>query len=525
MKKLPLGIQTFEKIINEDLVYVDKTEYVFRLVEKGNYFFLSRPRRFGKSLLLSTLKSYFQGKKDLFQGLKISDLEKNWKTYPVVHIDYSVVEYKRGLATFEKSLIKHFKNIAAEFGIELEGDIVIDVFVGLIKELSRTLGQVVILVDEYDKPLVDLLGNEEKFAENRQLLQGLYGSIKGLDANLRFVMLTGVSRFAKVGVFSGMNNIEDISLDESYSGMVGFSTEELSENFAEHFEAVREKFGFGNEEMRELYKTKYNGYSWDGKTKLYNPFSILSSLQERNFRNYWFSTGTPSFLVDAIKRQNFLPEKLEDIETDDLVGSSLNLRNFPIVPLLFQTGYLTIKKTFYDENFRQYYKLNYPNEEVRHAFLTQVSGSFLGESDMAVRPEAKDLRDALREERTDEFIKILRSFFADIPARLHIPKEAYYHSMTYMMLRLVGVTALLEKETDKGRIDAVIEFADKVYIVEFKFAQNKRVKKVETLSRQAMKQIEEMKYFEPYLAGGKKIILFGIGFLNKNLNGEVKVLP
>lgn len=521
MKKLPLGIQTFEKIRKGNFVYVDKTEYISRLLQRGNYFFYARPRRFGKSLLLSTLKAYFTGKQELFSGLKVKPSEKR---FPMVHLDYSTVECKSGVEVFRKSLIRSFQNIAADFGVTAEGDTVIDVFVELIRGIKKKEGPAVILVDEYDKPLVDLLADETAFFENRSLLQGLYGSIKAMDADLHFVMLTGVSRFAKTGVFSGMNNIEDISLDETFADMTGFSEAELRSNFAPHLAKVRDKFGFSEAELYRLYKSKYNGYSWNGKSTLYNPFSVISSLSEQNFRNYWFSTGTTSFLIDLIKEQQFLPEKLENTETEDLVGNSLDLRNFPIVPLLFQTGYLTIKETYYDDDFRQYYRLDYPNEEVRHAFLTQVSGAFLEESNMSVRTEAKDLREALRDERTEDFLKILRSFFADIPARLHIPKEAYYHSLTYMILRLVGVSSLLEKETDKGRIDAVIEFSDKIYIIKFKFGQKARVKNLETLAKQAITQIQKMQYAEAYQGNGKQVILFGIGFLNKRISGETVVL-
>lgn len=522
MKNLPISIQTFEKIIEGGYLYVDKTHYLNKLINQGAYFFLSRPRRFGKSLLLTTLKSFFQGREDLFRGLFIHSQEKEWKQHPVIHIDYSFVEYKKDRATFEKSLHNHLVRIGNEYKIKLENTIIADAFIELVQKLHQQLGKVVILVDEYDKPLVDTLSNEETFMENREVLRSLYGTMKGLDAYLRFVMLTGVSRFAKVSVFSGMNNLEDISMTDAYSQIVGFSQEELESYFKLHLEAVRDKFKADDEEFMQAVRDKYNGFSWDGVHKLYNPFSLFKFLIDKNFGNYWFSTGTPTFLVDLIKKQKQLPEAFENLKANDLEGSSMQIKNLPLAPLLFQTGYLTIKRVEY-EGFSQRFYLDYPNDEVRYAFMTYLAAAFVEKDEFEIQPEALELRDALREERPEDFIKRLQAFLSDIPARLHIPKEAYYHSLVYLMLRLVGMQLLLEKETDKGRIDAVLELPDKVYIIEFKFAAGTE-KQATTLSKQALQQIETKKYYEPYQSSGKKILLFGIGFLDKQLDGSLKTM-
>ncbi|MCO6492633.1 MAG: AAA family ATPase [Phaeodactylibacter sp.] len=523
MKKLPISIQTFEDIVSGGMAYVDKTAFIWELAQRGKFYFLSRPRRFGKSLLLTTLKSFFEGRRDLFEGLYISGKEASWKKHPILHLDYSLVEYKKSRDVFEQSLLEQLYSIASGYRVKLESTIIANAFTDLVKGLYEKNGPVVVLVDEYDKAMVDMLDDEKRFEENREVLRGLYGAMKGLDQYFRFVMLTGVSRFAKVNVFSGLNNLQDISMSAHFSQIVGFSQEELEENFGPHLEAVRQKFGVERGLMMEAVRKKYNGFSWDAAHRLYNPFSLFRFLIDKEFGNYWFSTGTPTFLIGLIKRQKQLPEALEGIQATDLEGNTAQINNLPVAPILFQTGYLSIEKIEYEGFDRRFY-LNYPNEEVRDSFIRHILAGFVGKDEYELQPEALGLRDALREERTDDFIALLQSFLADIPARLHIPKEAYYHSLAYMVLRLTGVHLLLEKETSKGRIDAVLEFPDKVYIIEIKFARGSRIKNVKTLSRQAIAQIEKNRYHEPYLASGKKVLLFGIGFLDKQLDGRVKAV-
>lgn len=523
MKHLPIGIQTFEKIIRENYLYVDKTAYVHKLTETGTFYFFSRPRRFGKSLLLSTLKSFFEGREDLFRGLYIHDQVKEWKKHPVLHLDYSFVEYKRGIEVFEKSLLAYLKSISRSLKVEVEGEVVKNFFRDLVLALYEKYGPVVILVDEYDKPLVDTLLDEKSFEENRIVLNGLYGSMKGLDAQLRFVFLTGVSRFAKVGIFSGMNNPNDISVSDKFSAMVGFTQEELEMYFNDYLQSLNQKFPYKKQVLMNQIRDWYNGFSWDGLNQLYNPFSILNLFDKNTFDNYWFSTGTPSFLIQLIKEQKQLPENLENMIISDLTGSSINFQNLPLRPLMFQTGYLTIKKVIMD-GLQTYYQLNYPNLEVRHSFLIFILASFVEKDEFTIQPEILRLRRALTNEDTEQFIALLKSFFANIPARLHLPREAYYHSLVYLLLRLTGLQMTLEKETDKGRIDAVMEFPDKVYIIEFKFATDKRIKNVKTLVNQALKQIEDKKYYEAWLGRDKKIILFGIGFLNKTIDGRANFI-
>ena len=523
MKKLPISIQTFEEIISKDMIYVDKTAYIWELTQNGKYYFLSRPRRFGKSLLLTTLKAYFEGKSELFKGLHIYDKEKNWNKYPIIHLDYALIQYRKDTKTFEASLLSYLESIAKQYGLIIKQSIIPNFFNELVIELYKKQGPVVILVDEYDKPLVDLLTNEKQFYENREVISGLYATMKSLDAYLQFVMLTGVSRFAKVNVFSGLNNLNDISMSSDYSQIVAFSQDEIEQYFQPYLQKIQNKFHTTRNILLETIRSQYNGFSWDGLNRLYNPFSFIKFLADKEFGNYWFASGTPSFLIQLIKEQKHLPERFEQTKTNDLEGGSVNIKNLPLLPLLFQTGYLTISKIDYD-GFQQRFYLDYPNEEVRHSFLTYLLAGFTKKDEFEIRPEAVALRDALIEEKTATFIQHLQSFIADIPARLHLKKEAYYHSLVYMVFRLVGMQLLLEKETDKGRIDAVLELPDKVYIIEFKFATDKRTKRVATLATKALKQISDKKYYEAYLGSGKKVILLGIGFLNKELGWKVKNL-
>ncbi len=524
MKKLPISIQTFEKIIDNNMIYVDKTNYVWDLVNQGTYYFLSRPRRFGKSLLLSTLKAYFEGKKELFKGLYIEEKEKDWAVYPIIYMDGSAMSYKNGIAEFRTSLLNLLRDIAGSYDIDLKHEIPSDAFIALVKSLQRKYNQkVVILIDEYDKPLIDSLLIPERFEENKVMLNTFYGVMKGLDPYLRFVMLTGVSRFSKVSVFSGLNNLDDISMNRRFSNIVGFSEAELMQYFQACLEELANTFSTTVDALMPDIRSWYNGFSFDGENRLYNPFSVLSLFSNCEFKNYWFSTGTPTFLINHIKKKQYIPENFEKLKVVDLIGSTIQVERLPLVPLLFQTGYLTIESWGRD-GLRPYYYLNYPNEEVRFSFVSYIAASFMDKEVSDFRSEGLLLKDALLNENLSAFAQQLTSIFADIPARLHLPKEAYYHSLVYLLLRFIGMQMLLEKETDKGRIDGVLELEDKIYIMEFKFAKNKRIKQVKTLSAQALKQIKEKKYHEAYLSQGKKIILFGIGFLDKKIDGKWTVL-
>jgi len=429
--------------------------------------------------LLSTLKAFFEGKSDLFEGLYLGDNFTDWQEHPVIHLDYSNIVYQQGVIIFEQSLLNNLKLIAKRYEVHSDFEVARDFFSDLVEKLHEKFGRkVVLLIDEYDKPLIDNLLEPKKFKQNQGILRGLYSNIKGLDAHLKFVMLTGVSRFSKIGIFSGLNNLEDISVDDRYHSIVGFSQQEVEHYFPAYIQALVAKTGVTLRELKQHIKFWYNGFSWDGEHRLYNPFSLFNLFHKRVFANYWFSTGTPTFLIDLIRSQKQLPESFENIRTYDLEGAAENFKEFPLIPILFQTGYLTIQKIDFD-GLRPVYQLTYPNDEVRHSLLSYIAGNFINKDQYKIEPEVIKIREALIEERIPDFLNYL---------------------------------------------DGVLELADKIYIIEFKFARSKRIKRVATLADKAIRQIEEKKYYEPYLATSKKVILLGIGFLDKAIAGKVKYL-
>ena len=375
----------------------------------------------------------------------------DWQEYPVIHLDYSKIVYQQGSAVFEQSLLNTLKVVAENYEMNSDFEVARDFFNDLVVKLHKKFGRkVVVLIDEYDKPLVDNLLEPKKFKENQGILRGLYGNIKGLDAHLEFVMLTGVSRFSKIGIFSGLNNLEDITIDDRYHSIVGFSQEEVNDYFSAHLATLVQKTGLTLAKLQEHIKFWYNGFSWDGEHRLYNPFSLFNLFHKKVFANYWFSTGTPTFLIDLIRIQKQVPEAFENIRTYDLEGAAEKFKEFPLIPILFQTGYLTIRKVLLD-GLRPVYELAYPNDEVRHSLLTYIAGNFINKDQYKIEPEVIKLRDALLQENIPDFLNYLRSFFADIPSRLHLPKEAYYHSMVYMLLRLSGVCLLYTSPSPRDR--------------------------------------------------------------------------
>lgn len=523
MHRLPLSIQTFEKIRQANQIYVDKTDLIWKLASEAQYVFLSRPRRFGKSLLISTLDSYFRGARELFEGLKIEQLESDWRPYPVLRVDFSNVNYRKK-DELERSLQGMLRQIALEHEIpwvEDESEPVNLAFTNLIHEIYAKSGPIVILIDEYDKPLVNVLDDMALFRRNQAVLAPFYGALKGNDQKIRFAMLTGVSQFAKLNIFSGLNNLRDISLLPAYATLTGFSNAELDEYFPDYLQAFQESTGLSEALFRESFKLMYNGYSWNGTDFLYNPFSVLNALDTQFFRDFWYHTGgSVTFLTDLIRHHEIRPEDLAPHRTTQLIGHSVDPAQIPLPALLFQTGYLTIKEkrvTF----GRESYVLDYPNEEVRRAFFQSILQSFAPKPIEQYGDLAYDVKASLHEGDPDTLFATLRRLFASIPARLHLPYEAYYHSMVYLFLRMVGFRVQLERETSAGRIDGVIELNERTFIVEFKFAKQG---KPETLSQRAVDQIRERSYFEAYRTSAHELILLGVGVVKKELHGRWEVV-
>lgn len=510
MKNLPIGIYTFSKLIKKNYLYVDKTKEIFKLFAGGGeYYFLARPRRFGKSLLVSTLNEIFSGNKELFKGLWIED-KIDWKSYPVILINFLGARYESKEELM--NTLEYLLDENAQFhGIELKEKGFDKRFKELIMELSKK-ERVVILVDEYDKPIIDFIEkNKQNTAmENRDVLKTFYSVIKWADKYLKFVFITGVSKFSRVSIFSDLNNLDDITIDDRFSTLLGCTHEELAKYFSLHIDHLSQKLGMSKKELLGHMEHWYNGYSWDGRNFLYNPFSILKLFSKNRFGNYWFTTGTPTFLINHIKNRRLDINRLEREEADESIFDRFDIENLETFSMLFQTGYLTIKEIKM-MGIKSKYILSYPNQEVKESFLKHFLASYTSEEAGTVGSKILDLVEAIKNHRLEEFFTIIRSLFAMIPSELFIKdREAYYHTVIFIILKLVGVDMGVDAEvhTNKGRIDAVLETLDIVYVLEFKMGT----------SSKALAQIEEMGYHEKYLSSGKKIKLIGVGLDSKEKN-------
>ncbi len=501
MKKLPLGIQTFSKIIEGNYIYVDKTEEIFSLISSPEtYYFISRPRRFGKSLLISTLKEIFLGNKELFKDLWIYD-KIEWKKHPVIHIDFSGISYETP-QDLKRSLSHRILKLGEEYKIKLDENLSYkDNFKELLEKLSEK-EKVVILIDEYDKPLVEFIDKPEIALENRGILKNFYEVIKESDQYLRFVMLTGVSKFSKISVFSGLNNLHDITLAEKYSTLLGYTSEELEKYFSEYISKMAEKLKYDVEFLSYHIKKWYNGYSWDGENFVYNPFSILYLFIEQKISNYWFTSGTPTFLVKMIKKYNTNIIELENFESDESLFDAFDIDKMNVQSLLFQTGYLTIKKITDSAPGVRDYLFSYPNIEVKESLLKHLLADLsenINDTGVIINKLVKNLN----KNDIESFFEQLKSLFSSIPYDIFIKdREAYYHTIIYLALTLMGVRIKVEVHTNKGRIDGVIETDNHIYVLEFKLGT----------ADKALEQIESMKYHQKYISSGKPVTLIGIGF-------------
>jgi hypothetical protein len=515
MKKLPIGIQDFEQIRKGSYLYVDKTHYLPALLDFGKYLFLSRPRRFGKSLLLGTLKAWFEGKKELFEGLSLYQ-QTTWQAYPVILIDYSVVDYHKDVATFERSLYYRLENYAIQYEIKITRLGIKSQLEELVRKLYQKTGQqVVLLIDEYDKPIIDFLDRPVQAHQNKEVLANFYSVIKSLDPYLHFVMITGVSRFSKISVFSGMNNLIDITLQKQFGALLGFTQKELETTLTPYLQALQQQEAIDSPTLLNQIQYWYNGYSWNVIEKVYNPFSILNLLHQQQFKNYWFSTGTPTFLIEQMNKAALSPVDLTNITLTDISFDAYDLKHLDIKALLFQTGYLTITHQEKATLGARLYHLQIPNEEVRASLFTYLLADYTQQQKGNIQPDIIHIRQALVKENFEQFKVLLRRFMAGIPSKLHIKKESYYQSLFYMLFSLLGIKIELEKLTDKGIIDGVLELDKQTYIVEFKFQQ--RGKMISLLTR-ALEQIRHRKYYEAYLRNNKKIILLAIGFIGKTVD-------
>ncbi len=497
-KRYPIGIQTFSDIIEGEYSYVDKTAFIPKLFQVGRFIFLSRPRRFGKSLLLSTLEAYFEGRRELFEGLDLSRLDVEWKRRPVVHIDLNGQNYtlEDGLPALLNFILGEYEK---QYGIT-PTDMMLSVrFASLIKGVYEKTGEkVVILVDEYDKPLLDIEDNPDLFSKNQAILKGFFGVLKSMDKYIDFAMLTGVARFNKVSIFSDLNNLNDISLDNDFADICGWTEKELLENFRAGIEKLAEDNEKTYDEAVESLRYYYDGYRFAPLgNRLYNPYSVLKALSSRQIRSYWFQTGTPTFLAKRIKAKGIELSSLNSQWREEPDLLSVNLNDSDPIPLLFQTGYLTIKEVDGDM-----YELKFPNREVEIGFARNLSPLYVPDlydwnGDFSLRHFILDIRNG----EPEKFMLRLQTMLKNIPYEKH--DEQLYQNAVYLLFTLLGTDARMEEHSNLGSTDLTVRTKDYIYLFEFKYNRS---------AREALEQIHARDYAGRFTLDSRTLILIGANF-------------
>lgn len=500
-RNYPVGIQNFEEIRKGGYCYIDKTELVYKLVYSGKYYFLSRPRRFGKSLLVSTLESYFKGRKELFNGLAIERLEKEWNEYPVLHLDLNTEKYDT-VEALENKLSLNLRMWEDLYGRNEYEYSLATRFEGVIRRASEQAGRnVVILIDEYDKPMLQAIGNEALQDEYRNTLKAFYGVMKSCDRYIKFALLTGVTKFSKVSVFSDMNNMMDISMSRRFANICGITEEELYKNFSCDIEMLGQKNGMTGDDAKAVLKDMYDGYHFvEDCDDIYNPFSLLSTFAEMKFGSYWFETGTPTFLVALLKRSRYNLYRLtEETASSDALAGLDSVPPGP-VPILYQSGYLTIKG--YDKEF-QVYSLGFPNKEVEEGFTKFLLPCYAhldsGNPSFEIMTFVKDVRKG----DVDAFMRRLQSFFADSPYEMARDLELHYQNVLFIVFKLLGFYTQAEYHTSNGRIDMVVKTDSYIYVMEFK---------LDGSADEALQQIDDRHYAAPFASDGRKVYRIGVNF-------------
>ena len=508
-KIYPIGIQNFEKIRNDGYLYIDKTALMYQMVKTGSYYFLSRPRRFGKSLLISTLEAYFQGKKELFTGLAVERLEKDWIKYPILHLDLNIEKYDTPESLdniLEKSLTAWEKLYGAEPS-ERSSSLR---FAGIIERACKQAGQrVVILVDEYDKPMLQAIGNEKLQKQFRDTLKPFYGALKTMDGYIKFAFLTGVTKFGKVSVFSDLNNLDDISMRKDYVEICGVSDQELHENLDIELHEFAETQGLSYDKLCTKLKEYYDGYHFTHNSiGIYNPFSLLNAFKYKEFGSYWFETGTPTYLVKLLKKHHYDLERMAHEETDAQVLNSIDSESTNPIPVIYQSGYLTIKG--YDERFG-IYRLGFPNREVEEGFIRFLLPFYANVNKVESPFEVQKFVREVETGDYDSFLHRLQSFFADTTYEVIREQELHYENVLFIVFKLVGFYTKVEYHTNNGRVDLILQTDKFIYIMEFK---------LNGTAEEALQQINNKRYALPFEADGRKLFKIGINFSEKTRNIE-----
>jgi hypothetical protein len=500
MKNLPIGIQAFDKLIEGDYIYVDKTEIIHQLVTTGATYFLSRPRRFGKSLLLNTIKALFEGRQALFSGLWIEN-QWDWsKSNPVLHFSFDAMSYEQlGL---EDAISQELKSLAKSHNLELKAPDYKSQFRELIQQLHETYGKVVLLIDEYDKPIIDYLEQQtiEQAKVNREVLRNFYSVIKSADEHLQLVFITGISKFAQVSIFSHLNNLHDITLSTQYATITGYTQHELEHYFEDHLQAVQTVLGVDRQRLLDGIREWYNGYSWDGVRRVYNPFGVLRFFAAQRFTNFWFSTGSPRFLIAQMRKMEIFD--VENTPANNTTFERYDIENLDLTSILFQAGYLTVKEL---DLWTGDMILDYPNKEVRQSmyqFLIDDLAKDAHRTDTGLT--IRNLKQAFTQGNLQQVREILDGLLADLPSEVFDKKsEGLYHGLLHLVFSYLGMYAQSEVHSARSRADAVVQTTSDVYIFEFKFNKS---------AAEAIAQIKLKGYTDKYRSTGKKLRGIGVNF-------------
>lgn len=515
LPKLPLGISTFRKLIKSRYLYVDKTKYAYDLITGGERYFLSRPRRFGKSLLVSTLHEILAGEKDLFKGLWIATSDYEWHPHGVITLDLSALGIKDE-STFASGICQALVEVADTYKLTISIDRNQPELAlrAVVRALHEKFGYVAILIDEYDNPILNALHDQEKAKSIRDAMKLFFAAIKGLDAYLNFVLITGVSAFARAGLFSGINNLEVITLVNKFSGICGYTDQEVDHYFTGYIKAWAVRESLPDDELRGQIKDWYNGYQF-GKNvpTVYNPFSLMNALAAQEFNNFWIQSGTPTFLIEELKKYysqhgNIIVD-FESLEVSADILQAFDVGEIPLPALMFQAGYITLSG--YDE-MNGLYSLEYPNKEVEIAVKGYLLEMFTNLTTNVVRQISNQLRSALNNGNVEELVSILRKLFASVPYQIHLKDEKFYHALIQTAFMAAGVTAQSEYSTSHGRADMIVTAAKFLYVIELKFNQPAEL---------ALQQIKDRRYYEQFSGQGKAIILLGISFAREPKNFDI----
>ena len=501
-RRYPVGIQTFEKIRTGNYLYVDKTEYVYRMAHtNSNYLFLSRPRRFGKSLLTSTLHAYFEGRKDLFEGLAIERLETEWTAYPVLHFDMSRAKHV-DKETLESMLSTQLEAYETVYGSSSPGKTLNDRLALLIRRAYEQAGrQVVVLIDEYDAPLLDVVHEEKDLPVLRNVMRNFYSPLKACDPYLRFVFLTGITKFSQLSIFSELNNIQNISMLPEYAAVCGITQEEMETQMSEDLDVLATCLKKNRGETLQLLKNNYDGYhfTWPSPD-IYNPFSLLSAFNEGRLNSYWFGSGTPTYLIEMLKRFAVSPSEIggREVQAEDFDAPTEHMSD--ITPLLYQSGYLTIKG--YDE-FSELFNLDIPNREIRIGLYRSLLPHYVRGSKMPGNTVIAKMSASIRRGHLEEALRLLQTFLSTIPYTNQPMQEAHYQQLFFVVFSLLGAQVDIEVRTPHGRVDVVLRTATTLYVVELKLNRS---------ADTAMNQIDLKNYPERFALCGLPVVKVGINF-------------